>query len=208
MSQGTCANPVLSSSLSPFSTRGICRDMVHDSAGWVNLCGEDYRCPREKTIELNSPLCDDRNSPPGTCLFSFYQAYLPMAKQVDPLGSIPNSSQHNNSVASTRPPSNHLTAAAVLRAPVGNAGTAAAPKIKRSELPLRAQVDLDPSRSTQLERSGPSCVAVCLRVVYAPHEEQPQVVGIATRCPRFRIFWSPTHPHRLTLDKFRPKRWN
>lgn len=114
MSQGTCANPVLSSSLSPFSTRGICRDMVHDSAGWVNLCGEDYRCPREKTIELNSPLCDDRNSPPDTCLFSFYQAYLPMAKQVDPLGSIPNSSQHNNSVASTRPPSNHLTAAAVL----------------------------------------------------------------------------------------------
>ena len=122
--------------------------------------------------------------------------------------TLPNSSQHNNSVASTRPPLIHLTAAAVLRAPVGNAGTAAAPKIKRSELPLRAQVDLDPSRSTQLERSGPSCVAVCLRVVYAPHEEQPQVVGIATRCSRFRIFWSPTHPHRLTLDKFRPKRWN
>ena len=55
----------------------------------MNLCGEDYRCPREKTIELNSPLCDDSNtcSPPDTCLFSFYQAYLPMAKQVDPLGS-------------------------------------------------------------------------------------------------------------------------
>ena len=178
------------------------------------MCGEDYRCPREKTIELNSPLCDDRNSPPDTCLFSFYQAYLPMAKQVKTSRSfgishtLPNSSQHNNSVASTRPPLNHLTAAAVLRAPVGNAGTAAAPKIKRSELPLRAQVDLDPSRSTQLERSGPSCVAVCLRVAYAPHEEQPQVVGIATRCSRFRIFWSPTHPHRLTLDKFRPKRWN
>ena len=50
--------------------------------------------------------------------------------------TLPNSSQHNNSVAPTRPPLIHLTAAAVLRAPVGNAGTAAAPKIKRSELPL------------------------------------------------------------------------
>ena len=36
---------------------------------------------------VKSQLRDDSNSPPDNCLFSFYQAYLPMAKQVDPLGS-------------------------------------------------------------------------------------------------------------------------